>query len=210
MKLKSTLVAVTVGMIMALAIPGTANASPSVNLGMAANDQSNLRPAQQDELDRLEAHAAALEAADTKVSGVRTFDFGKALASGVPTDLASGWASGIASTGGRVINAGDRVFETATVLGCRGEWRVWIDGWGTHVRLDSCITPKVVTALQGVGNAAFIAAAIGGMSGIGAIPGGAIALAGAMLNYSAWSIDQCSKNGTGVELAYAGFVCWAQ
>jgi hypothetical protein len=32
----------------------------------------------------------------------------------------------------------------------------------------------------------------------------------ALMQYSAWSIDACSKNGTGVELALSGFICWAQ
>lgn len=110
-----------------------------------------------------------------------------------------------------MINTGERSFRTTiTRAACRGESRVWIDIWGTHVRLNSCVTPTVVTAIQGGSNAAYIAAAIGGLSGVGAIAGGAIALAGAIGNYSAWSIDQCSRNGTGVELALAGFVCWAQ
>lgn len=49
----------------------------------------------------------------------------------------------------------------------------------------------------------------GGFAGAGLV-GGGVAIAGAIFSYSAWSIDQCSRNGTGVELLLAGFVCWAQ
>lgn len=48
-----------------------------------------------------------------------------------------------------------------------------------------------------------------GFAGAG-FAGGGVAIAGAIFSYSSWSIDQCSKNGSGVELLFAGFVCWAQ
>ncbi|QIZ97975.1 hypothetical protein [Leifsonia sp. PS1209] len=213
--MKSPLTAIAIAAAATLAVIGIgspAQASEvSAHIDLAAGDHAEWSPAVQGEYARLLSSADGLLAADRSIDGQRTFDFALAIDAGVPNDIATSWAEGVADTGGIVVNAGPRSFPThASRAACRGESRVWIDIWGTHVRLNSCVTPTVVTALQGGANAAYIAAAIGGLSGIGAIAGGAIALGGAIGNYSAWSIEQCSRNGTGVELALAGFVCWAQ
>jgi len=97
---------------------------------------------------------------------------------------------------------------TGAFAACRGENKIWTDYLGGHARFSSCVTPKLVSALQaGVGATALAATiATAATLGVAAVS----AIVPALLQYSAWSIDACSKNGTGVELVFASFICWAQ
>lgn len=162
------------------------------------------------ELAELERHAGGLSSADhTAADGIRTFDYAAAVTAGVPDEMAANYARGVTGSGGVVVNAPAGVItRTDLRAACRGQNKVWVD-FATHIRINSCVTPKVVAALGVPGGLATVAGLVGGFAGAG-FAGGGVAIAGAIFSYSSWSIDQCSKNGSGVELLFAGFVCWAQ
>ncbi|MGJ4845135.1 hypothetical protein [Leifsonia sp. Le1] len=163
------------------------------------------------DVEQLEAAFPALDGATDRSTVRPVFDFAAALSAGAPLDLAREWSVGIQVIGGEILNAPPGIVEpmapTLLPRACSGQSRWWVDAWGTHVRLDSCATRTAISVLQGSSSAAALAAALGGFAPLVGMPFGIYA---GMAGYSAWSIEQCSRNGTGVELALAGFVCWAQ
>lgn len=188
-----------------LTTDGTLEVSSSVAPAAA------LSPDTQADLDRLAASAAVIEQA-TSDGG---FDYASAVANGAGDTIAREWAEGVILGGGNVLNAPEGTSpSTATppqvsvFAACRGQNRIWTDYLGGHARFSSCAVPKVVSALQAGVGATALAATIATAASLGVAAVSAIVPA--LLQYSTWSIDACSKNGTGVELAFAGFVCWAQ
>jgi hypothetical protein len=161
----------------------------------------------------LEALALAAPAIESSSQG-GVFDLSAAIAAGARMEVATEWAEGVALAGGRVVNVPAGVsLATPTALpptprACRGQNKIWTDYLGGHARFSSCVVPKLIAALQaGVGATALAATiATAASMGVGAVS----AIVPAVMQYSVWSIDACSKNGTGVELAFAGFICWAQ
>jgi hypothetical protein len=92
---------------------------------------------------------------------------------------------------------------------CAGETRGWMDGFGAHARFDSCDTNTLIAAMNNGASYAALAAVLAGFSGeVYAVGGGA--LVAALIQLSSSSISACAVDGTGVEIAVAGFVCWAQ
>lgn len=147
--------------------------------------------------------------------GAQTFDLDLALSRGVPTDLATDFAEGISLAGGTV--SGDFIpsqllsdaSSVQALSACAGETRGWVDGFGAHARFDSCDTDTLVSALNIGASYSAIAAILAGFSGeVYAVGGGG--LVAALIQASGSSISACAVDGTGVEIAVAGFVCWAQ
>ncbi len=155
------------------------------------------------EMDALRVHSTALDGATRN----GTFYFDEAIEAGVPEDMAREWAHGYALGGGMVVGVKEPVTISARAA-CRGTNQIWADWLGAHAKFSSCVVPKVTSALQsGVGATAFAAGIAAAASlGVGAVT----AIVPALMQYSVWSIQACAANGTGVELAFAGFVCWAQ
>ncbi len=85
---------------------------------------------------------------------------------------------------------------------------MWTDWLGGHAKFSSCVVPQLVSALQAGVGATALAATIAAAASLGV--GAVTAIVPALMQYSVWSIQACAANGTGVELAFAGFVCWAQ
>ncbi|QIZ99578.1 hypothetical protein [Leifsonia sp. PS1209] len=210
-----------VGVILSVMVPTTATAaerpiagSPTEALGIHADLSA---PEIQAQVRQLEEFAEQIADASSRSGGVLVFDYARAVASGVPDGLVRDYATGVILGSGRVEAAPADFHIDARGLSssmlergsCRGQNSWWIDIWGNHIRMDSCITARVVIALTGGAGAAAIAAILTSLAGA-VFAGGAVALGGALAGYSAWSMDQCSKNGTGIEAAMAGFVCWAQ
>jgi hypothetical protein len=160
--------------------------------------------------------AAELESSGAieEMSETHSFDYGAAVASGVSVETANDWAQGVAIAGGAVSNA-PASLETslpsavASRAACRGVNKLWSDAFGSHVKLDSCNTIKLVAALQSGAGATAVLAVLAG-AGFGASTGALAAIVPSIIQYSAWSVDACSKNGTGVELVLGGIICWAQ
>lgn len=172
--------------------------------------ESQLTPSQQAELADLQANVASIE----KSTKDGIFDYSVAVQNGVDANVAREWAQGVYAAGGVVagapadLAASAKASPRSTRAVCRGQNKIWTDILGVHARLSSCVVPKVVSALQAGAGAATLAATIATAASLGV--GAVTAIVPAVMHYSAWSIDACSKNGTGVELALSGFVCWAQ
>lgn len=96
----------------------------------------------------------------------------------------------------------------ASPAACRGINKMWSDWLGWHAKLDSCATKQVIDALRSGAAATTVAAII--ITATGGPVGAVAAIMPALLTWSAASIEACSRNGTGVEVAFSGFVCWAQ
>lgn len=208
------------GFVAAVAAPADASPSAASAVGSDsgttvpvipdAESAASLPSAQQAELAALSSSSAAIEEATANGE----FDYALAVRSGADETVAREWAQGVQLAGGAVRNAPNPTSLTqmpvriAALAACRGQNRIWTDYLGGHARFSSCVVPKAVAALQaGVGATALAATiATAASMGVAAVS----AIVPALLQYSVWSIDACSKNGTGVELAFAGFVCWAQ
>lgn len=175
---------------------------------MSDGGDVNLSPSQNEELETLKRSLPAIQAATIG----RVFDYGSAKASGVSELMASNWARGVILAGGQVVGAPDLAQPTSSEPnssgGCRGVNKMWSDWLGWHAKLNSCTTKQVIDALR-VGVPATTVASLIVTACAGPI-GAVSAIMPALLTWSASSIEACSRNGTGVEVAFAGFVCWAQ
>lgn len=189
--------------ILALGAALPANAAPEP----APPAPTNSSPITANDLATINAYAAPIDAATSK----GTFDYSLAITGGVPTTLATEWAQGYALGGGTITNLAAGITlpnALPDVKSCRGSNAIWTDWLGGHAKFSSCATRAYVTALQGGAAGTTVAAAIAAASTltVGALMG----IIPALMAYAAWSIDACSKNGTGIEMAFAGVVCWAQ
>ena len=154
-------------------------------------------------MEALRSHSTALDGATRN----GTFYFNEAIAAGVPEAMAREWAQGYALGGGIVVGVKEPVSISARAV-CRGANQIWTDWLGGHAKFSSCAVPKVTSALQAGVGATAAAAAIAAAASLGV--GAVTAIIPALMQYSVWSIQACAANGTGVELAFAGWVCWAQ
>lgn len=203
-------VAVTAALI-ALAFPSAASAAPTsgpASVEIAAASMEQLPPDVRSQIEELEGNWSRIGAASTTEGGIVTFDLAGAIGNGVPRELARDFAQGVAIGGGHVVNDnGEFPSRLSARATCRGQNAFWYDWIGYHFKLDSCITPKVVNAIAGTAGVAGVLGALSAAFPPTSLP---LVAVGAVAAYSAWSIDQCSRNGTGVEMSLAGFVCWAQ
>ncbi|QIZ98982.1 hypothetical protein [Leifsonia sp. PS1209] len=208
MRFTSLVAAAATAALIALAVPSPASASltgRASTVDVAVTSTEQLPPEVQSQVDELQANRSRIDAASTNVHGMVTFDFAAALRSGVPNELARDYARGVAIGGGHVVNDnGEFPSQVSARATCRGQNAFWYDWIGYHFKLDSCITPKVVKAIAGTAGVAGVLGALSAAFPPTSLP---LVAVGAVAAYSAWSIDQCSKNGTGVEMSLAGFVC---
>jgi hypothetical protein len=210
MKFRSIGATIAAVALLTIALPHAANAAPvdeGTTVDITAPGSDQLSPEIQTQIDELAANERLIDSASSRAAGILTFDLGAALASGVPMDLARDYAQGVAIGGGQVVNDGEFRLSISARAACKGQNKFWSDWIGYHFKLDSCITPKVVTAIAGGAGVAGLAGTLSAAFPPVALP---LAAIGAVYAYSAWSIDQCSKNGTGIEMSLAGFLCWAQ
>jgi hypothetical protein len=167
-----------------------------------------LTPAQSAELSALDGYLPAIE----RASAAGVFDYPAALALGVDEHVATEWAQGVILAGGRVTGLPDvarpSLPQQQVRAACRGANGMWSDWLGWHARLDSCNTKRVIDALRSGAGATTVASII--VTAAGGPIGAVSAIMPALLTWSAGSIEACSRNGTGVEVAFAGFICWAQ
>jgi hypothetical protein len=200
-----------------IAAPATAAAPSAADIpsGEAVSASSALPPDIQAQADEFAQYEAVLLESLGGSEDARTFDLDMALSRGVPVDLANDFAEGISFGGGSV--SGDftpshpelDASSMRVLAACIGETRGWIDGFGAHARLNSCDTATLINVLASGATYATVAAVIADLGG-GAYAAAAGAIAGAVFQLDANSISNCAADGTGVEIAAAGFICWAQ
>ena len=178
-------------------------------LAVSSGGRAELNPAQSAELTALDEDLPSIQAAT--VGGV--FDYTRAVALGADAQVAVEWARGVVLAGGRVSGLPDSArvglpLQPQSRAACRGANAMWSDWLGWHARLDSCNTLRVVDALRSGAGATTVASII--ITAAGGPIGAVSAIMPALLTWSAASVEACSRNGTGVEVAFAGFICWAQ
>lgn len=176
---------------------------------------SELSPEIQAQADEFAQYEPLLMESLGGSDGARTFDLDTALSRGVPSGLANDFAEGISLSGGSVLGdftPSQPALDAGVIKSlsaCVGETRGWIDGFGSHARFNSCDTDKLVSVLNVGAGWGAVAAVVAGFSGDVYAVGG-VALMAALMQLSGSSISACAADGTGVEIAAAGYICWAQ
>ena len=145
----------------------------------------------------------AQKALSTDPNGRVVFDAAGALALGVQKSLVDEFATGIEAGGGRVIGAAVDAGKVATARSaavalasnCQGINELSYQWFGQQLKLDSCVTGRIIGALSaGAGTAALIAL-ITSETGIGGLAGGIVA---ALFTIGAGVLGSCAADGTGV------------
>ncbi|MFD6699826.1 MULTISPECIES: hypothetical protein [unclassified Microbacterium] len=154
----------------------------------------------------------------TQPDGRSSFDYGAAVAAGVPADFATEFASGVVASGGEIANAPVDVSTASTAKGaemlsvasCGGRNGWGLYWWGYQVATDSCVTSVIINSIWAGAGAAALAGIISGATGIGAAAGAAAA---AVLTIGAGALGVCASFGNGIywNTLYTGTpFCWGQ
>lgn len=141
----------------------------------------------------------AFESRTVSVDGVVSFDFSGALESGVPEAVAVDFARGVVTAGGVVESAPILIepFAGASARACSGQNSITPQWYGNQVQLDSCMTNRVLGALNSGAGAAGIAAILSSAAApIAAVAG---VLAGVLVVMSG-AVGICSADGNGFVL----------
>lgn len=149
---------------------------------------------------------------------IASFDYGAAVAGGVPAAFAAEFASGVIAGGGKIVNApadvtaaseakGAQMLSAASCSGRNGYGVYW---WGFQTATDSCVTSALINAIWAGAGAAALAGIISAETGVGAAAG---AIAAAALTIGAGALGVCASWGNGIywNTLYTGTpFCWGQ
>lgn len=154
----------------------------------------------------------------TTSDGVARFDFGAAVAAGVPATFAADFASGVVAGGGEITNApadvstasqakGAQMLSVASCSGHNGYGQYW---WGWQTATDSCVTSAIINSIWAGAGIAALAGILSSETGVGAAAG---AIAAAALTIGAGALGVCASWGNGIywNTLYTGTpFCWGQ
>lgn len=154
----------------------------------------------------------------TTSNEVASFDYGAAVAGGVPASFAAEFASGVIAGGGKIVNAPADVTTASEAKGaqmlsaasCNGRNGYGVYWWGFQTATDSCVTSALINAIWAGAGAAALAGIISSETGVGAAAG---AIAAAALTIGAGALGVCASWGNGIywNTLYTGTpFCWGQ